>query len=56
MNACSRGSYGARDKSPRGDSWGSADRANHKDSRGKGLRESAKAAGDMVGGGSLVFS
>ena len=55
MNACSRGSYGARDKSPRGDSWVSADLANRTNFRGEGLRESAKAAGDMVGGGSLVM-
>ena len=33
----------------------SADRANHTGFRGEGLRESAGAVGDMVGGGSSVF-
>ena len=49
MPLCSRRWSDAYPKSPRGDSWGSADRA---DLRGEGLRESAGAAGDMVGGGS----
>ena len=51
MNACSRGGYGARDKSPRGDSWGSADRANL---HVWDLRVAVRIVGDMVQGSSLV--
>jgi hypothetical protein len=41
-------------EAPSGVRHGSADRTNRTDFRGEGLRESAGAAGGMVGGGSLV--
>lgn len=43
-----------RAKSPLGDSWICADQANHTNLRGGSLQGFARAAGDMVGGGSSV--
>ena len=42
-------------EAPSGAGRGSADRANHTGFRGEGLRESAGAAGEMVGGGSYAI-
>ena len=63
MHLCSPERLRTWTKSPSGDSWGSTDRAgisadhaDHTNLRGVNLRESARAAGDMVyGGSSVVF-
>ena len=54
MHLCSPERLRTWTKSPSGDSWGSADHAYHTGIRGVNLRESARAAGDMLGGGSSV--